>query len=62
MIADRPYLADEVKNLQLKLDELADWTDNPAKPFPGDAVALADQCRWMALLLLADDDMPERPK
>lgn len=59
MIADRPYLAAQVKDLQLELSLLSEWTDNPDRPFPGDAVVLADRLRWVALLLLADDHMPK---
>ncbi len=58
MIADRPFLADQFKELLLSVSELADWIDNPAKPFPSDAVALADQLQWLATLLRADGDMP----
>lgn len=61
MIADRPYLADQVKAVQLELSGLTDWTDNPARPFPGDAVALAEQLQWVAALLLADDEIPGGP-
>lgn len=59
MIADRQFLAAQVKEIQRALNELTDWTDNPARQFPGDAAALADQLRWLALLLQADSDMPE---
>jgi hypothetical protein len=60
LIADRPYLAGQFKELLLKLDGVADWTDYPAKPFPGDALALAEQLEWLAILLRADDDVPGR--
>lgn len=60
MIADRPYVAAQVKDLGLRLGELTEWTDNPARPFPGDAVRLAEQLRWVAVLLLADDETPRR--
>jgi hypothetical protein len=58
VIADRGYLAAQVKDLRLTLSDLVEWTDNPARPFPGDAVALADQLTWLAALLLADNDIP----
>jgi hypothetical protein len=61
MIADRPYLAAQVKAVRRELSGLADWIDNPARPFPGDAVALAEQFQWVAALLLADDEIPGGP-
>jgi hypothetical protein len=58
MIADRPYLAAQLKDLRRMLSELDDWTDNPVRQFPGDSVAIADQLRWLAALLVADEDVP----
>jgi hypothetical protein len=58
VIADRGYLAAQVKDLRQMLGDLVEWADNPARPFPGDAVALAGQLTWLAALLLADNDMP----
>jgi hypothetical protein len=60
LIADRPYLADQFKELKLNLSELDDWIDNPARPFPGDSVAIADQLQWLATLLRAEDETPKR--
>ncbi len=53
MIADRRYLATRVHELQLELSLLSEWTENPDRPFPGDAVALAGQLRRLAELLTA---------
>lgn len=61
MIPDRPLLAAHVKELQRKLNGLSEWTGNPDRPFPGDAVALAVQLRSLAVLMVAGDDAPAGP-
>lgn len=55
MIADRRYLAAQVRELQLELSLLSEWTESPDRPFPGDAVALAGQFRRLAELLTTID-------
>jgi hypothetical protein len=58
MIADRQRVADQIKQLARRLDELSGWTATPDGPFPADAVELGEFMGQVAVLLLAGGHAP----
>jgi hypothetical protein len=53
VIEDRRHVADQIIELQRRLDALVEWTATPEAPFPADQVELGEFIGRVAVLLLA---------